>query len=76
MHKYVKNKPVIIIINLDKSAQKLSNKLEKFLIISNPPINIIRPKVTTICIKSFFFEDITIANKANINIKTPKIEGI
>tara|TARA_B100000579_G_scaffold224807_1_gene184068 strand:- start:9707 stop:9961 length:255 start_codon:yes stop_codon:yes gene_type:complete len=35
-----------------------------------------RPKVTTICIKSFFLEETMIASNAKIIIKTPRIEGI
>ena len=56
IHKKVNMNPVISIISLEVSAHILlkdvpfSNPLEK----SKPPINTIKPHVTTICINSFF----------------------
>ena len=49
-----------------------SNPLEK----SKPPINTIKPNVTTICINSFFLFGNLIVKKANNNIGKPNIDGM
>ena len=49
-----------------------SNPLEK----SKPPINTIKPNVTTICINSFFLFGNLIVKKENNNIGRPNMAGI
>ena len=43
---------------------------------SNPPKKIIKPKITTICINTFFLEINLIDKYANIKIGRPNIDGI
>ena len=78
IHKKVNIDPVASIISLEVSAHILSNDvpfnnpLEK----SKPPINTIKPNVTTMCINSFFlFGNLTV-KKENNNIGRPNIDGI
>ena len=65
-------------INLEISAQKFKNKV---LSINDrkksiPPIKIINPIVTTICIKSFFFFGNLIEKYEKIKIDKPSKDGI
>ena len=76
MHNKVKAKPVIIIINLELSAQTFSKGLPRLLIKSSPPRKTIIPKITTICINSFFLLGIIKVKIAKINIGSPNIVGM
>tara|TARA_B100000795_G_scaffold61792_1_gene41468 strand:+ start:207 stop:560 length:354 start_codon:yes stop_codon:yes gene_type:complete len=77
-HKKVNINPVMSIINLEVSAHILlnnvpfSNPREK----SKPPINTIKPNVTTICINSFFLFGNLIVKKENNSIGRPKTDGM
>ena len=66
------------IISFEVSAHMLVNDvpfinpLEK----SKPPINTIKPNVTTMCINNFFLFGNLIAKKAKNNIGRPNMDGI
>ena len=66
------------IISFDVSAHMLVNDVPfiKPLEKSNPPINTIKPNVTTICINSFFlFGNLTLKIENN-NIGIPNMDGM
>ena len=67
---------MIIIISFELSAQKLSKGLPMLLKKSRPPKNIIKPKVTTICISNFFLLGSNSASRAKNNISKPSIDGM
>ena len=69
-------KPVVKSINLDRSAQKDSNKVDRLLVISRPPKKIIIPNSTTMCMNSFFLSGNFKVKYPNRRIGKPKKEGI
>ena len=66
------------IISFDVSAHMLVNDVPfiKPLEKSRPPINTIKPNVTTICINSFFLFWNLILKIENNNIGSPNIDGM
>ena len=63
---------------LDISAQRFSKAypLIKVLMKSNPPRKMMSPKITTICINNFFFDENFIAKYEKITKGKPKKDGI
>ena len=68
--------PEIKSIDFDKSAQKESNKVGKFLNISRPPRKIIIPNRTTMCINNFFLSGNFKVKYPNKRTGKPKKEGM
>ena len=69
-------KPVINIINFELSAQKFSKGSPRLLKKSRPPRNMIKPKVTTMCISNFFLFGNNKVKIAKSSIGKPNIDGI
>ena len=79
MHRRQKAKPVVKSISFDAPAQMLANapaSLEKPLKKSIPPIKIIKPSKTAICIISFFFCGAFKAMTPHAHIGTPSKDGM
>ncbi len=68
--------PVTNKVNFEIPAQQIANASEIPLRKSNPPRNITKPIMTTICISNLLLLGIWIARRDSIRIGRPNIEGI